>query len=158
MSRTRLRYRILLFFCLAAFTALGQKSLLPENTALYGDSLDAILTRANNNYSTFLGGEVSRAWGKLSPDQQQVAASHINEMFNKKFSVRPHIQAYASALSSALNEAGLSGQKLDAYLNTYTQVLERGKPQRCYDLSENFKTALSKADALRGKLQCSICQ
>ncbi len=125
MVRARLRYIVFIFFLLTGFSGFSQISRLPENVAVFGDSLRSILSATNNERAIVVGEEISSAWLSLSGQQQEAAASQIRVMLNKKFPVRPYLVTYSEALAAAVNVEHLDAQKLTAYLETAGQVIER---------------------------------
>jgi len=117
-------YTLILLFIVASPLAFAQKGLLPEDPAIFGDSVNTILTNTRNNKAMEVADNFSLAWSSFGLEQQQKIIEQSHLMMEKGYKVRPFLVAYCGVLANAVNVEALENQKVTDLLNMTAPVIE----------------------------------
>lgn len=111
------KYLYILAIMAFSSCAYAQQSLLPDDPAIFGDSVNTILTATRNPTAMEVGDNFALAWSGLALDQQKKIIAQTQELLNKGYKVRPHLLGYCRVVANAINIEGVDAQKLTDYLN-----------------------------------------
>lgn len=121
------------FFLLAFFTvyAKAQPRVLPDDPALFGDSVNTLLSATRQGSAMEIGDEFAAIWPKLSPDQQNQVIPQMQAIEEKGLRMIPFQKAYCVALANAIHtdSAGADPQKITEYLRTTEKVIDTSEPK-----------------------------
>jgi hypothetical protein len=125
MIKAQLRYGLLISFLFMSSLAWSQRSVLPDDNFAMGDTLASILEDTRNDKAMAIAKSLSTVWASLGAENEKLAADQIRILYNKKFPLRPYIATYAAVLVNAVNTEGISTQKMNEWLVTASQVMEK---------------------------------
>jgi len=117
--------KYLLIAALSAFASLasGQNDLLPNDPAIFADSVNTILTNTRNNTAMEVADNFSLAWSALGLDQQQKVIEQSITMVENGHRIRPLVMYYLETIANAVNIEGADAQKITEYQNMTSEVI-----------------------------------
>ncbi len=101
----------------------AQKKVLPDDPAIFGDSVSVILNNTRAARAMEVGDNFALIWSQLGLDQQKKVVSQMKALEDKKLKVRPYQEAYCAALVKAVQIEAADNQKITDYLNTAGRVI-----------------------------------
>jgi hypothetical protein len=120
----------LVFFLLMSELASAQYVMLNDSLASFGNQVAALMENTKNPEAARFGQDFNAIWpNSFSAEQQQVIAEVAIEIQDRKFSSIPYHRDFFGALMLGVNLVGLSGDKLDNYLNMLKQSLQLNTPR-----------------------------
>jgi len=128
-----------LFIILTTISSLSwaQNDLLPNDPAIFADSVNTILTNTRSNKAMEVADNFSLAWSALGVDNQQKIIDQSIKLLENGHKVRPYLISYLEVIANAVNIEGADSQKITEYLNMTKEViaLDKGRDMLMY-----FKT------------------
>lgn len=137
---------ILLFIvALTANVALSQHVTLNDSIDSFGVQVATLLERTNNEEAASIGQDFNTLWpNSFSTQQQSQIIDLAVRLQAKKYPSIPFHRDFFGALSSGINLAGLSGTKLDTFLNMLTQSFNKSSPRNFARELVNLRTFFEK--------------
>lgn len=116
----------LFFFISSSLSVLSQGLVLPDDTAIFGDSVSTLLNETRANSAMEIGDKFASIWSQLGVDQQQKVVNQMLAMEKRKFKLRPFHEAYCAVIVNAIQIEGADATKITEYLNTTERVIATG--------------------------------
>lgn len=119
--------KVLLLILLALTTniAISQHVTLNDSLDSFGGQVALLLERANNAEAESIGQDFNALWpSTFSSDQQSKIMDIAVRLQTKKYAAVPFQRDFFGALTSGINLIGLSGVKLDNFLQMLSQSLD----------------------------------
>lgn len=115
----------LLFFFFVTNMALAQHVTLNDSVASFGNQVAALLESTQNNEAASIGQDFNALWaGSFTGPQQKKIIEIAVRMQDLKHPAIPFQRDFFGLLTSAVNQAGLSGTKVDHLLEMLWQSIE----------------------------------
>ena len=135
----RLTYLTLIFAALA--TRVSAQSVLPDDPAIFGDSVASIYQGYQSESIRAVGDSFASIWTRMGLDQQQKVISQMKALESKGWNLTPQIQTYIMALVNAIDGEAADPERITNYLNTSAKVVEhyeKAQMMRFFRFSETF--------------------
>ena len=118
------KWTLVLCILLLSFTKMmGQKNVIPDDPAIFGDSISTLLNATRANTAMAVGDNFAMIWSQLGQDQQQKVINQMKKLEEKKLKLRPYQQVYCAVLVNAIQVEGADATKITEYLNTSGKVI-----------------------------------
>ena len=119
----RIKFYVLFSF---AFSALSVAAQMKSDTSpiSFPDSVKLVLEKTRRDDALLVSESFVAAWNGLRVDQQIVVQKQVWRMRKKKFSVRPHLVTYLSAIANAVNVEKASAAKISDFLRVAGLVID----------------------------------
>lgn len=121
---SRIAKYFIFFFMGGAAAAQAQKYGIPDDPALFPDSLKTILTNTRVESLIEVADKIPAAWPALDGVQQQKVIEQVKMMHEMGYKARPHLAAYFKALCHGLLTENMDAQHTTDYLNMTGSVIE----------------------------------
>ena len=102
----------------------AQKKVLPDDPAIFGDSVSTILNNTKAPSAMETGDNFALIWSGLGLDQQQKVIAQMKLLEDKKLKLRPTQETYCAVLVNAIQVEAADNQKIIDYLNTAGRVID----------------------------------
>ena len=135
------RVFILITFIIVANVTIGQHVTLNDSVESFGSQVATYLERSNNQEAASIGQDFNALWPATFSTQQQSQVMDIAvRLQTRKFASIPFQRDFFGALTSGINLGGLSGTKMDNFLNMLSQSLDKSTPRNFSRELVNLRT------------------
>ncbi len=125
-----MRSGVFTFIFLLVFSAgYGQYITLTDTARTFGEQVMQLLDHTGNSSAAAIGQDFNALWatGFTAKEQKTIIATAL-AMQKKGFEHVPYFRDYFGMITSAINKARLSGQRLDHLLDAFLQSLDNQQP------------------------------
>jgi len=125
-----MRSGVITFILLLAFNlSFGQYITLTDTVEVFGEQVMQLLNRTSSKSAAKIGDDFSALWpSQFSASQQKSIINTALTMQKRNLQHIPFFRDYFGVITSAVNNANLSGDKLGHMLDMLSQSLELQKP------------------------------
>jgi hypothetical protein len=130
-----------IIFVFVAKMAIGQHVELNDSIESFGNQIAMLLERTNNSEAARIGQDFNALWPNSFSTEQHAQIMEIAiGMQDKNRSSVPYQRDFFGALTAGVNLAGLSGVKMDNFLNMLSQSLDQSTPRNFSRELMNLRT------------------
>ncbi|QSE97963.1 hypothetical protein [Fulvivirga lutea] len=137
-------FTVLLIVCTQA---IGQNKVLPDDPAIFADSVSTLLNETRANSAMEIGDNFALSWSQLGLDQQQKIIAQMKSLEDKGMKLRPFLQSYCAVIANAVQIEGADATKITEYLNTAEKVIANANKDQTLKFL-NFSASFFKNKAL----------